>query len=105
MGLMVVVCYKAKDGQEAALLELVQGHVGVLRGEGLVTQREPVIMRDASGVLVEVFEWASEAAARAAHSNAVVADLWARFAEVCTFEAAATLPEFHRLFAHFEPVN
>lgn len=105
MGLMVVVCYKAKEGQEAALLELVRGHGGVLRGEGLTTGREPVIMKDASGTLLEVFEWRSEEAARSAHSNEVVKELWARFAEVCTFEAAATVPEFHKLFAHFEPVN
>lgn len=105
MGLMVIVCYKAKEGQEEALLELLRGHVGVLRSEGLATEREPMLMRDSRGAFVEVFEWCSEEAARAAHGNPVVLAMWEKFYQVCTFEAAATFPEFHKLFAHFEPVN
>lgn len=105
MGLMVIVCYKAREGQETALMELLRGHVEVLRGEGLATQRPPILMRDSHGAFVEVFEWCSEEAARAAHGNPVVLALWEQFYQACTFEAAATLPEFHKLFAHFVPLN
>jgi|GEM_PF-174033 len=98
----VFVAYRAKAGQEAALLDHIRRHVPTLQRLGLATVRAPFVMRGAGGVLLEVFEWASEAASRRANHEAEVQALWARFAELCTFEALASLPETAKPFAHFE---
>ncbi len=104
MGSMAVACYTPKPGRAEELLELVRNHLPPLRAEGLVTPREPVVMRAADGTLVEIFEWVSQEAIADAHGNPVVAELWQRFAAVCTYQPPSALPEFQQLFAHFEPV-
>ena len=98
----VFVVYRAKAGSEAALLDHIRRHVPLLQRLGLATVRAPFVMRGAGGVLLEVFEWASEAASRRAHHEAEVQAAWARFAELCTFEALSSLPEAAKPFAHFE---
>ena len=44
MGSISVACYKPRPGREAALLELVRNHLPLLRTEGLVTERAPIVM-------------------------------------------------------------
>jgi len=105
MGSISVACYKPRPGKEAALLDLVRNHLPPLRAEGLVTDRASIVMRTASGVIVEVFEWISPEAIAGAHSNPVVLDLWKRFEEACTYEIPASLPEFQHMFAHFQQVS
>ncbi len=105
MGQMVIVAYRPHAGKEAQFLDLVREHVPILRGEGLATERAPLVMRAASGALIEIFEWASEAAIEAAHSNPAVQALWGRFSEVCDYEILANLPECQRPFSPFEPVE
>jgi hypothetical protein len=104
MGSISVACYKPRPGHEAALLDLVRNHLPPLRAEGLVTDRQPIVMRTADGTLIEVFEWVSQKAIEGAHSNPVVLDLWKRFEAVCWYETPSNLPEFQRMFAHFEPI-
>ncbi len=104
MGSISVACYKPRPGQDKALLELVREHLPPLRSEGLVTDRESIVMRAADGTIIEIFEWVSQEAIAGAHSNPVVLDLWKRFEAVCTYEIPASLTEFQNLFAHFEPV-
>ena len=105
MGSISVACYKPRPGKEAALLDLVRNHLPPLRAEGLVTDRASIVMRTASGVIVEVFEWISPEAIAGAHSNPVVLDLWKRFEEACTYEIPASLPEFQHMFTHFQQVS
>ena len=57
MGSISVACYKPKPDCEAALLELVRGHLPPLRTEGLVTDRASIVMRAADGTIIEIFEW------------------------------------------------
>jgi len=104
MGSISVACYKPRPGKDEALLNLVRNHLPPLRAEGLVTDRASIVMRTASGVIIEVFEWVSPEAIAGAHSNPVVLDLWKRFEEACTYEIPATIPEFQQMFAHFQPV-
>jgi hypothetical protein len=61
-------------------------------------------MRAADGTMIEVFEWVSQEAIVGAHQNPVVLDLWKRFEAVCFYETPSNLPEFQRVFSHFEPV-
>ena len=105
MGQMVIVAYRPHEGKEPQLLALVREHLLILRGENLATEREPLVMRAASGALIEIFEWKSEIAIEAAHSNARVQSLWERFSKVCDYEVLANLPECQRPFSPFEPID
>jgi quinol monooxygenase YgiN len=105
MGSISVACYKPRPGCEQALLDLVHNHLPPLRAEGLVTDRAPIVMRTADGVIVEIFEWVSQEAIAGAHKNPAVVDLWKRFDAVCVYETPSNLPEFQNMFGHFEPLN
>jgi hypothetical protein len=104
MGSISIACYKPRAGCEEPLLELVRDHLPPLRAEGLVTDRSSIVMRTADGTIIEVFEWVSQEAIAGAHQNPVVLDLWKRFEAVCFYETPANLPEFQRMFSHFEPI-
>ena len=70
-----------------------------------MTDRPPYLMRAADGTFVEVFEWKSTAAIEAAHQNAAVQAMWARFEETCTYESLVNLSESKEMFANFESVQ
>jgi hypothetical protein len=99
-----VACYKPRAGCEEALRELVRNHLPPLRSAGLVTERILIAMRAADGTIVEVFEWVSQEAIAGAHHNPVVLDLWKRFEAVCSYETPSNLPEFQKMFSHFEAI-
>jgi hypothetical protein len=99
-----VACYRPKPGCEEALLAEVRDHLPPLRAQGLVTERLSIVMRVQDGTVIEIFEWVSPEAIANAHSNPVVLEIWKRFEAVCSYEVPASIPEFQRLFAHFEPV-
>jgi uncharacterized glyoxalase superfamily protein PhnB len=100
----VIVCYRAKPGQETALFGLVAGHVPTLQRLGLATDRAPACLRAADGSFVEVFEWASAAAIEAAHSHPEVHAMWAAFGNACEIVKLADLAEAQKLFAEFTPM-
>lgn len=104
MGSISVACYKPRAGCEEALRELVRNHLPPLRSEGLVTERASIVMRAADGTIVEIFEWVSQEAIAAAHHNPVVFDLWKRFEAVCSYETPSNVPEFQKMFSHFEAI-
>jgi hypothetical protein len=104
MGDMVIVAYRPKPGQEAALLALLRDHLPFLRRLGLATARPPMAMRGADGVIVEVFEWAPGAIA-SAHENPEVLALWGRYAAVCDYVPLRDLPETGEMFATFAPID
>ena len=103
MGSISVACYKPRPGCEESLLELVHNHLPPLREQGLVTDRASIVMRTADGVIIEVFEWVSQEAIAGAHQNPAVIDLWKRFEAVCSYDIPSNIPEFQKMFAHFEP--
>jgi hypothetical protein len=105
MGRIVIVGYKPKPGKAEALKVLSKTHVPRLKKEGLVTDREPVIMEAADGTIIEVFEWLSDEAVQKAHSNPEVQKMWGEYAEVCDYVPLNTLAEVSDLFAGFSPVN
>jgi hypothetical protein len=104
MGMIVIACYKPKPGGEEGLMAAVRDHMPVLRGEGLVTERAPIVMRAKDGTVVEVFEWVSAEAVDRAHHNAAVQALWQRFEAVCTYQVPAQVEEFGQMFPNFEAV-
>jgi hypothetical protein len=99
-----VACYRPKPGREEALMVEVHNHLPPLRAQGLVTERAPIVMRSQDGTIIEIFEWVSQEAIAGAHSNPVVLEVWKCFEAVCDYEVPANIPEFQKMFAHFEPV-
>ena len=100
----VIVAYRPRPGQQAALLELVRGHVPILQRLGLATDRAPFVLQAADGSCVEVFEWASAAAIQAAHSHPEVHKLWAAFGAACEYVPLSQLAEAQGMFAEFAPL-
>jgi quinol monooxygenase YgiN len=105
MGVMVIVGYRPKPGQEAALLAEVQAHVPALRAEGLATDRPALAMRAADGTVVEVFEWVSQEAIDSAHGNPVVQKMWDSFGACCEYVPVGDLDEARQLFSSFTPLD
>jgi quinol monooxygenase YgiN len=105
MGRIVIAAYKPKPGKAEALKELAKTHLPRLRKEGLVTDREVIMMETPDGTIVEVFEWLSEAAIEQAHSNPEVLKMWGEYAEVCDYVPLNTLSEAADMFALFAPVE
>ena len=102
---ITIVVYKPKKGKEKALLEVVEDHMPVLKRQGLITDRQPIVMRASDGSIVEVFGWKSAKAISDAHHNPEVQKLWERFGAVCDFEIPVNVQEFHNMFSEFAPVN
>jgi quinol monooxygenase YgiN len=78
-GVCVIVAYRPKPGKADKVLALLRSRVPNLRQEGLVTDRQPVIMRSRDGTIIEVSEWKSREAIDAAHKNPNVLAMWNKF--------------------------
>jgi len=104
-GVIVIVAYRPKPGKENEVVDLVRSRVPTLRKEGLVTNREPTIMRARDGTIIEVSEWKSREAIEAAHKNPNVLAMWQKFFELCDCIPLKTLAEAEEMFAGFEPVD
>ncbi|HMQ68972.1 MAG TPA: hypothetical protein PKA90_08210 [Ignavibacteria bacterium] len=105
MGVIVIACFKPKEGKSELLLEAVKEHLPLLRKEGLITEREGIIMRSKDGSIIEVFEWRSEDAVNMAHTNKSVLKLWEKFEEACEYIPVSDVEETKNMFPGFEPVN
>ncbi len=105
-GIVVIVAYKPKPGMTSdEVLAIVRRRMPLLRAEGLVTDRVPVIMRGRDGTITEVSEWKSQAAIEAAHKNPNVLALWNEMFAVIDCVPLKTLPEAEEMFAGFEPLE
>jgi len=103
-GVVVIVAYRPKPGNENELVDLVRSRVPTLRKEGLVTDRPPTIMRASDGTIIEVSEWKSREAIDAAHKNPNVLAMWNKFFALCDCVPLKSLAEAEEMFAGFEPV-
>jgi len=104
MGRIVIVGYRPKPGKAEELRALTREHVGLLRAEGLATNRPAVIMEAKDGTIVEVFEWISSEAINNAPSNPRILELWTRYGAVCDYVPVGTLEEAGQLFSEFTPI-
>lgn len=105
MGRMVIAIYRPKPGKDAELMTCMRDHLPVLRGQGLATSRPSTLLRAADGTLLEVFEWVSQAAIDAAHSNPTVLALWKRYGACCDYITLGDLAEVGTMFPGFELVE
>jgi len=104
MGTAVIVAYRPKPGQAAALEALAREHVPLLRRLGLATERVATTLRADDGTLVEIFEWC-DGAIETAHQLPEIQALWDRYRLVCDFIPLAQLPVAQDMFAHFTPLD
>ena len=102
---MVIACYRPKPGKNAELRDLMRSHVERLRAENLVTARKPILMEAADGTVLEVFEWLSQDAIDAAHSNPRVQEMWAEFSAACEYIPVSQVSEAAELFSGFRPID
>jgi hypothetical protein len=105
MGRIVIAAYRPKPGRSHALERLMRRHHQRLRGEGLVADRLPALMRASDGTIVEVFEWLSPNAISEVHNSATVQSMWREYAEVSDYVPLAELKESAASFAEFEPLS
>lgn len=102
---IVIVGYKPLPGKESALITLAKAHWETLNAEGLVSQRQPVLVQSSDGTVIEVFGWKSKEAMDSAHSNPAVQEMWGQYAEVCEYTPLEKMEEFKSLFAEFTPIS
>lgn len=102
---IVMVGYKPLPGKEIELRQLMKNHVARLRKEGLVSDREPILMVSKSGVVIEIFGWKNKAAIEAAHQNATVQKIWSEYEQVCEYVPVGHLEEAANLFSEFSPLS
>jgi len=105
VGVMVMALFRPKPGKDGDLMACMRDHLPILRAQGLATNRPTTILRAKDGTLVEIFEWASQAAIDTAHTNPAVLALWNRYAECCDYVTLADLPEARAMFPGFELVT
>ncbi len=103
MGIIVISAYKPKEGKAEPLKELMRTHLPRLHNEGLVTDRQSIMMEAADGTIIEVFEWLSREAVEKAHTNPNVLQMWAEYGEVCDYVPIGTVSEAAQLFSSFKP--
>jgi hypothetical protein len=105
MGTMVIASYRPKPGKESDLLACTHDHLPILRAQGLATDRPSTVLRAADGTLLEIFEWVSQGAIDAAHTNPAVLALWERYAACCDYVTLGDLAEAKALFPGFALVG
>ena len=78
-------------------------HYSILKSQHFVTNRVSIMMEAKDETIIEVFEWASEAAMQQAHNNSVIQDLWQQYEVVCDYIPVAQVAEAAQLFSAFKP--
>lgn len=105
MSVMVIACYRPKPGKDDELLALMKTHLPTLRAENLVGDGPSLCGRAPDGAIVEVFQWKSQEAMKAAHQNAQVLAMWDKFAEVCDYTVIADVAGAKDLFTPLTPIE
>jgi hypothetical protein len=103
--IMAFATYKAKPGKHAELLALVKRHVPVLRELGLISDKGTYLAVSEDQTIVEVFEWISTNAIRAAHQHPAMTDLWEKMSVIAEFPPMSALKESKKPFPGFETIN
>ncbi len=101
-GKMAFALYKPHEGQEEALVAVVEKHLPALREFGLVSDRDGYVARSQDGTIVEIFEWKSADSPGLAHKHPGVAAIWEAIGQIADFPAMRELPEAGSRFPNFD---
>jgi hypothetical protein len=102
---MALATYKPKAGNEEALMKLVEKHLPTLRELGLASDKPSYLAKAKDGSIIEVFEWTTMEAIRAAHEHPAIADIWEKMTLIADFPPLNSLPEANRPFPGFEIIS
>jgi|SRR3569833_1001669 len=102
---LAIATYRPKPGNEEAFMELVEKHLPALRSLGLATDKESYLAKGKDGTIIEVFEWTSINAIRAAHQHPAISVIWEKMIMIGEFPPLATLDETQRAFPGFAIIN
>lgn len=103
-GRIVIVAYRAIEGKQEILIDLLQDHVSILRKQGFATDRSQVLMHSKDGTIIEIFEWRSKEAIEEAHFDPTIQTLWEKFAQICEYRPISEIEEAAHLFSEFTPL-
>jgi len=102
---LAVATYKPKPGNEEAFMQLVEKHLPALRELGLATDKGSYLAKAKDGTIIEVFEWVSMNAIRAAHQHPAISVIWEKMIMIGEFPPLAGLSETQRAFPGFEIIG
>jgi predicted enzyme related to lactoylglutathione lyase len=103
----VMVIYQALPGKEPAMMDKIARHAPTLRAQNLLSDRPEQLFRAGDGCYIEIIEWKSLDAARVAHENPAVLEVWGSFEGVANFLSLSELPAAvsKQRLPKFEAVN
>jgi hypothetical protein len=104
MGVISFAAFRPHAGRDADLLEVIGNRLPLLRRLGLATEREHIVVRTSSGIIMEVSEWASEEAVASAHKTPEVLAMWERFDGCSQYVTPNDANEFEKMFPTFQAV-
>jgi hypothetical protein len=105
-GNWVICVYKPHEGKEDEFKSSIRRHYTTLREQRLITDRPPVVLRSgADGTYIELFEWKSAGAARQAHDNKHVTEIWEELEACADTLTLKSLKAAEQKFAHFEDAS
>ena len=99
---VIVAGYRPKPGLERELTAEVRSHHAILLGEGLATDRPPMILRGRDGTLVEIYEVTDAYTKENTAQNPRVMAVWRRMDDICTYIPAGRLEDLQTLFSEME---
>ncbi len=102
MGNLAFAMYKPKKGKEQEMKDILKDHLPTLRKYELITDKGHFFAQSADGTLIEIFEWASDEAKKAAHEHPAIMQMWGKMMPICDFPAMKDLPEAAKSFPNFE---
>lgn len=101
----MIAGYNPKTSKSEDLRQLMQEHFPILKSQGLVTGREPIMIRAKDSTIIGVFEWKSQAAIDKVHANAAVLEMWGKYSNTCNYIPIGQIPEAAQLFSAFIPFS
>lgn len=105
MGRIVIAAFRAHEGKEDQLLQVLEERMPLMRRLGLATERQRVTMRSRDGTIIDVSEWTSAEAICKAHETPEVLELWQKFDACCDYVKLDSLSEVGEDFATFEALE
>ncbi len=102
MGRCVIAGYKPKPGFRHELEKLVRAHHGILREEGLATDKEPWLLSLPDGTLIEIYEITEQYTKVTTAANPRVSGVWQLMDNICTYVPPGRLDVLQVLFPEID---
>jgi quinol monooxygenase YgiN len=105
MGITSIAAFRPKPGREKDLTAIVTERLALMRRLGFVTERPAITVRAKDGTIIQISEWADQAAIDKAHKTPEVLALWGRYADCADHVMPSSLAELTEHFPCFETIG